>query len=101
MPCRQGQAAQGPPKQFRGTQAQTSAEQRALPGRIGYVMNHNGRRDDRSPAESCTGDGHGEKLSRLQERAVSALLSHSTLKAAARAVHVNPKTLSEWLKNSP
>src|SRR4051794_3870591 len=45
------------------------------------------------------GRGHGDKLTRKQEEAIAALLSHTTVKAAAEAVPVNEKTLRLWLKD--
>jgi hypothetical protein len=42
--------------------------------------------------------GHGQKLSRLQERAVAALLTEGTLERAAAAVGCDAKTLSRWLR---
>jgi hypothetical protein len=42
--------------------------------------------------------GHGEKLTRLQDQAVSALLQATTIEAAAAQVGVNEKTLRQWLK---
>ena len=42
--------------------------------------------------------GHGEKLTRKQEQAISALLSEATLGAAAERVGVNEITLRRWLK---
>src|SRR5579864_7524945 len=40
--------------------------------------------------------GHGEKLSRKQEHAILALLSHSTIQAAAQACGVSESTLRRW-----
>lgn len=42
--------------------------------------------------------GHGEKLSRTQERAIAALLEQPTIEAAAKVCGVNEKTLRRWLK---
>ncbi len=42
--------------------------------------------------------GHGEKLSRKMEHAISALLTEPTVEAAARAVGVNPVTLWRWMQ---
>jgi len=42
--------------------------------------------------------GHGQKLTRNQEKAVAALLAHPSIAAAARAVGVSEKTLDNWLK---
>jgi hypothetical protein len=42
--------------------------------------------------------GHGEKLSRKQGAAISALLSHGTLTQAAQAVGINEKTLRHWMR---
>src|ERR1700677_4877151 len=43
-------------------------------------------------------NGHGEKLTRKQEQAISALLSCSTIKKAADAVGVAETTLRRWLQ---
>ena len=42
--------------------------------------------------------GHGEKLSRKQELAVAALLTESTIAAAAQKAGVGEVTLWRWLK---
>mgnify|MGYP000586680698 CR=1 FL=1 len=42
--------------------------------------------------------GHGEKLSRNQERAIAALLIHPTMLAAAAAAGVGEVTLWRWLQ---
>lgn len=42
--------------------------------------------------------GHGEKLTRKQEQAIVALLSHSTMGDAARSVGVSESTLGRWLQ---
>src|SRR5262245_41924827 len=42
--------------------------------------------------------GHGEKLSRLQEKAVAALLSEPTVEKAAEKAGVAPSTLARWRK---
>jgi hypothetical protein len=42
--------------------------------------------------------GHGEKLSRTQEKAISALLAQPSLDRAAAACKVNERTLRRWLK---
>jgi hypothetical protein len=42
--------------------------------------------------------GHGEKLTRLQEAAIGALLANTSITKAAAAIHVNEKTLRTWLK---
>lgn len=42
--------------------------------------------------------GHGEKLSRNQERAIAALLSHSTIRQAAQACGLGEATLWRWLQ---
>ena len=42
--------------------------------------------------------GHGEKLSRNQEKAISALLIHPTMLAAAAAAGVGEVTLWRWLQ---
>jgi hypothetical protein len=61
-------------------------------------MSTNGRAAERRSAQNCA--GHGEKLTRKQEQAIAALLSHATLKGAARAAGLSPRTLSAWLKSS-
>lgn len=43
--------------------------------------------------------GHGEKLSRMQERAISALLTKPTVKKAAAAIEIDERTLRGWLKD--
>jgi hypothetical protein len=43
------------------------------------------------------GAGHGEKLSRKQEAAVAALLTHGTILQAAEAVGLSERTLRRWL----
>jgi hypothetical protein len=43
-------------------------------------------------------NGHGEKLSRNQEKAIAALLSHATIPEASRATGVSESTLRRWLK---
>lgn len=52
----------------------------------------------RWPQMTASGGGHGEKLTRLQGKAVAALLSYSTLPEAAEAASVSPRTLRRWLK---
>ena len=42
--------------------------------------------------------GHGEKLSRKQEKAISALLVHPTMTKAAAAAGVGEVTLWRWLQ---
>lgn len=42
--------------------------------------------------------GHGEKLSRKQQQAISALLTHSTIKAAAKATGIANTTMWRWLQ---
>lgn len=42
--------------------------------------------------------GHGEKLSRKQEQAISALITSPTISAAAIACSVGDATLRRWLK---
>jgi hypothetical protein len=42
--------------------------------------------------------GFSEKLTRKQEAAILALLSTRTVEEAARAAHVNPRTLYRWQK---
>ena len=41
--------------------------------------------------------GHGEKLTRKQEQAVAALLSHPTISAAAADAGVSESTLRRWM----
>jgi hypothetical protein len=45
------------------------------------------------------GRGHGDKLDRMQEQALAALLEKRTIAEAAAVVGVNEKTLREWLKD--
>ena len=42
--------------------------------------------------------GHGEKLSRNQERAIAALLTHPTMSKAAAAAGVGEVTLWRWMQ---
>lgn len=42
--------------------------------------------------------GHGEKLSRLQARAIAALLAAPTVEAAARQAGVGERTLRRWMR---
>jgi len=42
--------------------------------------------------------GHGEKLSRNQERAIAALISHNSIPAAAKSIGIGEVTLWRWLK---
>jgi hypothetical protein len=42
--------------------------------------------------------GHGEKLSRKQEDAIAALLTHGTVRDAAKACKVGEATLFRWLQ---
>jgi Holliday junction resolvasome RuvABC DNA-binding subunit len=42
--------------------------------------------------------GHGEKLSRNKEKAISALISSSSIAEAAKIVGIGEKTLWRWLK---
>jgi hypothetical protein len=44
--------------------------------------------------------GHGEKLSRTQERAIAALLAQPTIVKAASAAGVGERTLRRWLKDT-
>lgn len=44
------------------------------------------------------GEGHGEKLSRLQPQAIAALLAHPTVPKAAKACGVAASTLARWLQ---
>ena len=43
-------------------------------------------------------NGHGEKLTRKQDAAIGALLSHPTISAAAQSVGLGEATLRRWLK---
>jgi len=43
--------------------------------------------------------GHGSKMDRLQERAIAALLAHSTIERAAASVNLDESTLRSWLKD--
>lgn len=45
--------------------------------------------------------GHGEKLSRYQESAISALLTEPTVAEAAEKAGVSERTLRRWLSDSP
>src|SRR5204862_8020672 len=51
----------------------------------------------RLPAREAM-EGHGEKLSRTQEKAIAALLSEATLGKAAKKAQVTEKTLRSWLR---
>ncbi|HYT92220.1 MAG TPA: hypothetical protein VEL76_26125 [Gemmataceae bacterium] len=42
--------------------------------------------------------GHGERLSRVQERAIMALLTQPTVLKAAEKIGVNEKTLRKWMQ---
>jgi hypothetical protein len=42
--------------------------------------------------------GHGEKLSRNQEKAIAALISHNSIPAAAESIGIGEVTLWRWLK---
>jgi predicted DNA-binding protein (UPF0251 family) len=42
--------------------------------------------------------GHGEKLSRNQEKAISALISSPSISEAAKKVGIGEKTLWRWLQ---
>jgi hypothetical protein len=44
-------------------------------------------------------NGHGERLSRLTEAAVAALLTHPTIREAAAAANIDERTLRNWLKD--
>ena len=44
------------------------------------------------------GKGHGEKLSRLKEQALAALIGSGTLREAAHKIGVSRQTLGSWLK---
>jgi hypothetical protein len=44
------------------------------------------------------GEGHGEKLSRMRERAIAALLSEPTVPGAAKKAGVSHTTLKDWMK---
>lgn len=43
--------------------------------------------------------GHGDKLSRKQEDAIAALLTHSTICSAAKAIGIGEKTLYRWIRD--
>ena len=43
--------------------------------------------------------GHGEKISRNKEKAISALLSNSSIPDAAKTVGIHERTLWRWLKD--
>ena len=42
--------------------------------------------------------GHGEKLSRNQEKAIAALITHNSIPAAAGSIGIGEVTLWRWLK---
>lgn len=42
--------------------------------------------------------GHGEKLSRNQEKAIAALITHNSIPAAAKSVGIGEVTLWRWLR---
>jgi transposase-like protein len=44
--------------------------------------------------------GHGAKFDRMKDEAIAALLSHKSIEDAARAIGVNPNTLSRWMKET-
>lgn len=44
--------------------------------------------------------GHGAKFDRKKDEAIAALLSHKSLEDAARAIGVNPNTLTRWKKET-
>ena len=43
--------------------------------------------------------GHGAKLPRKRQQAIAALIEHSTMKEAARAIGIGEATLHRWLKD--
>ena len=43
--------------------------------------------------------GHGEKKSRKEEQLIGALLSHSTIEAAARSVGISDATAWRWMQD--
>jgi len=45
-------------------------------------------------------NGHGEKLTRKMEQAITALLSEPTVEAAAARVEISHRTLKRWLVNA-
>lgn|SRR5262245_42482768 len=45
--------------------------------------------------------GHGEKLSRFQERAIAALMTYGTVERAAKRIGVTKKTLLRWMGREP
>jgi len=44
--------------------------------------------------------GHGEKLSRLQDQAIAALLAKSSIEDAAAELNITAKTLRNWLADA-
>ena len=49
-------------------------------------------------ATKSSGRGHGDKLDRRQEHAITALLTETTMEAAAKACGVSRSTLGRWLQ---
>jgi transposase-like protein len=43
--------------------------------------------------------GHGTKRDRWQEATIAALLTHGSVRKAARAVGISPDTICDWLKD--
>ena len=43
-------------------------------------------------------EGHGEKFSRKQEQAISALLNEPTIEAAAKSIGIGETTLWRWMQ---
>jgi len=52
------------------------------------------------PIETTHTAGHGSTSEQQRDQAIIALLSHSTVEEAARAVDISPNTLRRWL-NQP
>jgi hypothetical protein len=48
----------------------------------------------------AAGTGHGEKRTRSREKAIAALLTHPTVKGAAKAAKVGERTLQLWLQDA-
>jgi hypothetical protein len=42
--------------------------------------------------------GHGEKITRKQEQAIAALLTHNTIVEAADSIEIGESTLRRWMK---
>jgi hypothetical protein len=59
--------------------------------------------EDHTPTEddALEAGGHGEKLSRVQEQAIGALLTEKTLDAAAARAGVSTSSLKRWMREEP